>query len=138
MRVANGRMLAVFDNDSIHHNLPAGRRDCVPTVELRHRLRLTSVPAQLVQRRLGWFGDAERRPEGELIRDLYFHQRHTTLKEDMEPLFGPRVFDRARWRKDWMKVSSELAQDRQAWSTSIRDVVMPAQSASDECRHKYK
>ncbi len=42
---------------------------------------------------------------------------------DLEPISGPRVFGHARWRKDWVKVSSDLAQDRRAWSASVRDVV---------------
>ncbi len=46
----------------------------------------------------------------------------TTIKANLEPLSGLRVFGYARWRKDWVKVSSELAQDRRAWSASIRDV----------------
>ncbi len=46
------------------------RRDCVPSVELRRRLHLTSIPALLLQRRLRWFRHAVRRPEGELIKDL--------------------------------------------------------------------
>ncbi len=41
----------------------------------------------------------------------------------------------ARWRKDWAKVSSELTQDRRAWSASIR-LVMSAQPAPGKCRHK--
>ncbi len=47
----------------------------------------------------------------------------TTTKADQEPISGPRVFGHARWRKDWVKVSCELAQDRRAWNASIRDVV---------------
>ncbi len=47
----------------------------------------------------------------------------TTIKTDLEPISGPWVFGHARWRKDWVKVSSELAQDRRAWSASVRDVV---------------
>ncbi len=46
-----------------------------------------------------------------------------TIKVDQEPLSGPRVFGHARWRKDWVKVPSELTQDRRAWSASVRDVV---------------
>ncbi len=46
----------------------------------------------------------------------------TTIRADLEPLFGKRIFGNARWRKDWVKVSSELAQDRRAWSASVRDV----------------
>ncbi len=131
-------MLEVFGNDSIRHILCVRRRDCVPSVELRHRLCLTSIPALLVQRRLRWFGHAARRPEGELIKDLLlptppctWRRRvggqlktwATTIKADLEPISGPPVFGHARWRKDWVKVSSELAQDRRAWSASVRDVV---------------
>ncbi len=42
----------------------------------------------------------------------------TTVKADLEPIFG-----HARWRKDWVKVSSELVQDRRAWSASVLHVV---------------
>ncbi len=127
-------MLEVFDNDSIRRILRVRRRDCVPSVELRCRLSLTSILALLVQRRLRWFGHAARRPEGELIKDLLlltpprtWHRRTggqlKTIKADLEPISGPRVFGQARWRKDWVKMSSVLAQDRRAWSASVRDVV---------------
>ncbi len=131
-------MSEVFGNDSILRILRVRRRDCVPSVELCRRLCLTSIPALLVQRRLRWFGHAARRPEGELIKDLLlptsprtWRRRAegqlktwaTTIKADLEPISGPRVFGYARWRKDWVNVSSELAQDRRAWSASVRDVV---------------
>ncbi len=131
-------MLEVFDHDSIHRILRVRRRDCVPSVELRRRLCLTSIPVLLVQRRLRWFGHAARRPGGELLKDLLFptpphtwRRRAggqlktwaTTTKADLKPISRPRVFGHARWRKDWVKVSSELVQDRRAWSASIRDVV---------------
>ncbi len=63
-------MLEVFDNDSIRRILRARRRDCVPSVEMRRHLCITSKPALLVQRRLHWFGNAARRHEGELIKDF--------------------------------------------------------------------
>ncbi len=131
-------MLGVFDNDSIRRILRVRRRDCVPPVELCRRLRLTSIPALLVQRRFRWFGHAARRLEGELIKDLllptppHTWRRQaggplktwaTTIKADLEPISEPRVFGHARWRKDWVKVSSELAQDCRAWSASVRGVV---------------
>ncbi len=47
----------------------------------------------------------------------------TTIKASLEPLTGLRVFGYARWRKVWVKVSSELAQDRRAWSASVRDAI---------------
>ncbi len=131
-------MLEVFDNDRIRRILRVRRRGCVPSVELRRRLCLTSILALLVQRRLRWFGHAARRPEGKLIKDLLlptpprtWRRRTggqlktwaTTIKADLEPISGPRVFGHAQRRKDWVKVSSELAHDRRAWSSSVRDVV---------------
>ncbi len=131
-------MLEVFHNDSIRRILRVRRRDCVPSVELRHRLCLTSIPALLVQRRLRWFGHCARRVEGELIKDLLLPTPPRTWrrrpggqlktwaianKAVLESLSGPRVFGHARWRKDWLKVFSELAQDRRPWSASVRDVV---------------
>ncbi len=119
-------------------NLGNRDRDCVPSVELCHRLCLTSLPALHVQRRLRRFGHAARRPEGELINDLLLPTPHrmwrrraggqlktwaTTIKTDLEPHSGPRIFGHARWRKDWVKVSSKLAQDRRAWSAFVQDVV---------------
>ncbi len=38
VRVADGRMLEIFDNNSIRRILRVRRRDCVPSVELRRRL----------------------------------------------------------------------------------------------------
>ncbi len=99
--VADERMLEFFDNDSIRRILRVRHRDCVPSVELRRRLCLTSIPSLLVQRRLRWFGHAARRPEGELIKDLLLPTRPrtwrrraggqlktwaTTVKADLEPI----------------------------------------------------
>ncbi len=48
----------------------------------------------------------------------------------------------ARWRKDWGKVSSELAPDIEPgvppYETWSRELVMPAQPTPGECRSKYK
>ncbi len=43
VRVADERMLEVFDNDNILRTLRARRRDCAPSVELRRRLCLASI-----------------------------------------------------------------------------------------------
>ncbi len=105
--VANERMLEVFDNDSIRRILRVRHIDCVSSVELHRRLCLTGLPALLVQRRPRWFGHAASRPEGELIKDLLlptpprtWRRRAggqmkiwaTTIKADLEPISGPRVF----------------------------------------------
>ncbi len=45
------------------------------------------------------------------------------VKADLELSPLPRVPGHARGRKDWVTVSSELAQDRWAWSASVWDVV---------------
>ncbi len=117
-------------------------------MELRRRLSLTSIPALLVRRRLRWFGHAARRPQGEPIRDTLLPTQPrtwrrraggqlktwaTTIKADLEPLSGPRVFRQARWRKDWVKASSELTQDRRARGASVRDVGNSIDDAGSTC-----
>ncbi len=76
VRVADERMLEVFDNDSIRRIVNVMRRHCAPSVELRRRLYVTSLLALLVQRRLHWFGHAARSIEGELIKELPWDVRH--------------------------------------------------------------
>ncbi len=98
------------------------------TAELRRSLCPISTPAHLVQRKLRWFAHATICPHRELIRGLPLPGSQlktwtTTLTEPVEPLPGLLVFGCARKRKDWVKVSSELAQDHQAWTTSIRFAV---------------
>ncbi len=77
-------MLEIFDNDSIRRILRLRRRDCVPSVELRRRMCLTSKAALLVQRRLRWFGHAARLPKGELIKDLLLPHRLARGVDELE------------------------------------------------------
>ncbi len=84
-----------------------------------------------------WFGHTARRTDDELIKDLllptpprtWYGQTGgqlkmwaTAIKADLEPLSGSRTFGYVQWGKGWVKVSSELAQERRAWG---------------ECCHKY-
>ncbi len=95
------------------------------------------MPSVELRRRLYRFGHAARLLHGELIQDILLpisihtwrrrtggqlKTRTIKVKADPEPLSGPRVFGFARWRKDWVKVPSELAQGRLAWDASTRDV----------------
>ncbi len=96
VRLDDERMLVVFDDDSTRRILHMKRRDGVPSVELLRRLCLISIPAPLVQRRLCWFSHG-----GQV-------KAWVTV--------GLRVFCCARWRKGYVNVSSELAQDRRAWT----------------------
>ncbi len=115
---------------------PYGAVHFVPPVEVHRRLCLVSIPAQPVQRR---------HPEGELIKNLLlttpprtWRRRagsqlmtcETTVKADLEPHSGRRVFGHARWRKDWVKISSELARDRQLWNASVQEVMSSRCDAS--------
>ncbi len=52
------------------------------------------------------------------------------IKADLEALTRHRVFGYARWRKVWVKISSELAQDRRDWGVSTRNVVNSIGDAS--------
>ncbi len=47
----------------------------------------------------------------------------TTIKAGLQFLSRLRVFGYARLRKDWVKVSGDLAQDRRAWGVAAHDVV---------------
>ncbi len=69
---ANGQGTEVI-RSTINLALSALSRHCVPTTELRCRLRLTSIPVQFAQGRLRWFCHAARHPDGELIKDLLRH-----------------------------------------------------------------
>ncbi len=76
-----------------------------------------------------WFWQASScllRPNGakaEVNTEVKVYLCSYVFEKKLEPLSGPRVFGHAQWRKDWVKVFSELAQDRRAWSTSVHVVV---------------
>ncbi len=119
-------------NDSIRHILRVRRRDCVPSVELRRRLRFTNTIYRHCSCKEGSLvGHAAKRPAGELIKGLLLPTPPHTwrrraggqLKTWATAISGPRVFGHAQWGKDWVKVSSEVAQDRRTWKASVRDVV---------------
>ncbi len=135
-----------LDNDCLRRIERCNRRDRVPCAVLRKRLRLPTLPALLLQRRLRWFGHAARRAPGEFMRELINPdvprtlRRRTggqlktlaaTLKEDLVRLIGPAVVGIRRWNKEWTSLAMDLAQDRRAWSAAVRDAVnaMDADSA---------
>ncbi len=127
-------MSVLFDNCSIRCILQARRRDCVLTMELRSRLCLKSISVQLVQRRLRWFGRAERHDKGEPIKDPYCATISFVSKAKWRPTEDvgnctsgslgassePQVFGCARWRKGWMKHFQ--TQDHQALGASFQNV----------------
>ncbi len=94
-------------NDCIRNILHVRCTDCVATVEPRHHLRFTCIPAQLSYRRFCWFDHAVGRPGGELIWSSFCNLPHltwrmltgdqlkmwaTSLKKNLEPLSGPWFF----------------------------------------------
>ncbi len=58
---------------------------------------LRSILAQLMQRRLRWFGHAVNRPDEELTKNLLLL---ATFKADLEPLSRSKVFGYVRRRKE--------------------------------------
>ncbi len=126
VRLADERMLEVFDNDSIRRILHVKRRDCVPSVELRRRLYLTSIPALFVQRRLRWFGDAttDKEPSSSStashVGQVNWRPAEEVGYHDQGRPAAP--LRKARWRKDWVNISSELTQDCRAWGASIKSI----------------
>ncbi len=129
LRVTDERMLEAFDNGSIRRILRVRRRDCVPSVELHRRNCLTGNYSckegplvwtrRKTSRRWAYQGPSPSHTASHVAQTTWA----TTIKADLEPISGPRVFGHTRWRKDWEKVFSELAQDRRAWSASVWDVV---------------
>ncbi len=79
----------------------------------RKRLRADLIPAFRIFK-----GVSDLSPSDFLLRPP-----QTGLRGHAYRILGPRAFGHARRRKDWVKVSSELAQDRRAWSASVSDVV---------------
>ncbi len=71
VRVADERMLVVFDNDSIRHILHMRCINSIIAVGLRWRLQFTNTTEQLVQRGTCGVGHTGRRPKGKLIRHLF-------------------------------------------------------------------
>ncbi len=84
VRVADERMLEVFDNYSIRRIPRVRHRDCALSVELGRRLCLTTIPALFLQRRLRWFGHATKGPGRELIKDLPLSHRLARGTDELE------------------------------------------------------
>ncbi len=70
VRVTDGKMLEIFDNGIFRCILHVRRRSCLPSVELRCHVCLTSIPALLVQGMIRWFCHTARRPDSEPIKHL--------------------------------------------------------------------
>ncbi len=108
------------------------------TEEIRSRINLARPAFSRLQSCLWSRREISLRTKGRVcqaeVRSILLYgcqKENPTLKADLEPLSGPRVLGHARWRKDLVKVSSELAQSRRAWSVSVRDVVNPPRVNAD-------
>ena len=134
----------MFDNYCLRYILRSRRIDRVPTTTLRRHLNFCPLPHILLQRRLRWFGHAARRPQGELIRDVFLPislpnwRKHvggqlklwaSTIKDDLAALSGPQVVG-LRWQnRDWLAISCDLVQDRWTLATMVRDAVLAREEA---------
>ena len=47
----------------------------------------------------------------------------TTLKADLARITGPTVVGLSRWKRDWLSICCDQAQDRRLWSACVRDAV---------------
>ena len=138
LRVSDERRLEVFDNDCLRRILRVRRADHVPVATLRRQCKVQSISAEILKRRLRWFGHVARRPPDELIKRCMvaespaqwrrrtggqFRTWFSTVKKDLALVSGPATHGLRTWRKDWLKISCDLAQDRVAWAAAIHDVV---------------
>ncbi len=121
VRVAYERMLEVLDNDSIRRILRVRHRDCVPSVELRRRLSLISIPALLVQRRLRWLGHAARRPDGEPVKDLLLPTPPRTYADELGASWrGGQPRSRPAWNRFPDRESSAMHDgERTVWKCLV-------------------
>ena len=98
----------------------------------------------ITTRRLRWFGHALRRLPGELVHDVIDPQPMpqwkkrrggqlctwlSSIKMEMEESTGPKIYGLRRWNNEWVKISKELANNRQAWSAFIRDHIEAMEGA---------
>ncbi len=94
VRVADERMLEVFDNDRIRRILRVRRRDCMPSVKLCRRLCLTrSCKTSRNAQNMDLLSTPRRRRCSQTGGQL--KTRATTIKADLEPISRPRVFGHA-------------------------------------------
>ncbi len=105
VRVADERMLEIFNNNSIRRTLHVRPRDCVSSVELLQRFCLTSFPALLMQRRLLWFGQTSWRS----TKDMGNHDQGRPGTALRTTSLRPRTMEKGLGESD-------LTQDRRAWS----------------------
>ncbi len=135
MGVANERMLADLDNDSIHRILHMRCRDRVQTVGLRLHLRLTSLSAQFAQRRLRWFGHAARRPEGDLFRNPLLLTPPRLWRKGAGGQLKTRASLRLRTMKKEMSESTQARRDVALFKTRSIPLAVLVQPAPAECCH---
>ncbi len=92
-------------------------------------IHLSALPLTLLQRRLRWYGHADRRLAGEIIRDvidpvLLTHWRRnrggqlttwlSTLKENLTRMSGPNFYGLRQWNREGLSLGITWTQDRQA------------------------
>jgi len=110
----------------------------VSNAELHRRSRVQPIPQLLQTHRLRWVGHAYRRNSGILIREaislspLPGRRKRLggelrtwlgTIKADAEVISGQHIDGVQRWKRDWLQLAQELANDRRAWTAAIRDLL---------------
>ncbi len=142
-------MMEAFNNDSIRRIICVRRRDCVLTVNLRLLLCLISIPALFVQGRLHCIlvcCNMSRR-WADLPRRMWRTRAGgqlktwaTTIKADLEPISRPQIFGHTRWRKDWVKMSSERLRPRRGqccWRCRLNPPRLSADASTSKI-YEYK
>ena len=146
LRTIEQKKIQIFDNDCLRRILRVRRSDCIPIATIQSICGLQSTPSIILQRRLRWFGHVARRAPDDLLYTTLrtspcetWHKRSggqnktwlTTIKQDLSLISGPTVYGLRTWNRNWLQLSINLAQDRRAWSATVRDAVNNRVEASN-------
>ena len=138
LRVEDLRRLQVFEHSCLRRILGVRLTDRLRNEELRRRCGLSTLSATVQERRLRWFGHALRKNANDLVaiclraepcpgwkrrRGGQLKTWMATVKEDVEKLTGPMIYGRQRWGQDWLRIISDMAQDRGRWRAFTRDII---------------
>ncbi len=141
VRVADGRMLEVFDNGRIQRILHVRCRDYVTTAEMRYRLRPTSIPA-MVPKRLAmvWSrSKAQWRLNDRVPTSSHTVSGVTKVTWSPSPRRESSATHNGKWtgRKPLVRLCRTVEPRLHLSETWSAHMVMPDQLAPVECRHKY-
>ena len=137
------RKLEVFDHSCLRWITRTRWHHMKTNDTIRSECNLERISTVLLERRLQWVGHVLRRPATHILSQAVhteplrgWKQRRggqmktwlDTVKADVTGMSGPAVYGVKKWNTCWRKLVADVAQDRQTWKNSTRDVIEQAKS----------